>query len=503
MARNVVVFDKFAGEYGDREPWDAPPHSFHALNMIVYKSGELGVRAGMKERTPSGVATGVVLGFGNTPVPTRDAWFAIGNTVYTFDMLVGNNLLTATGSMAGAATTVFDSVQVGTDIYLTAKGKTNSYKLQVNSGVGTAVLTTMTGSPSGRTITSLGARMVIGDITGSLENRIRFSDALDYNSWPSANFIDIGDGWLITGLYPQRQHLVISKQVGFYVLTGVPGVNPVLRKVSNDFGPLGSHEGAMGSGDVLYNWPIFGHFPADFNGTRNQKLRHLNTHISTSGTGDVFPPTNGVTPIVDYTDGAIFVEKTTNKAIAYLNNVHTYHTFGQNISGFVSKDPGTGGLVTFCDGGGASSTAKFWIWDVGLDRPGFEGDTHARAGDGSSTPVSGSVTFPEYWDRSADEFYVKAVIVDFRKWNTGGASNNHFDLSVDTLRTYQAGTVASNTVSFDEAVASSSASGTIARRIFGFGEQGVGNGFQLNFTNVKGIAFQRIEVVLDTRPARV
>jgi hypothetical protein len=505
MARKVVAYDSFkGGEFGNLGAWRAPKDSFTATNMLVYRTGELGVRTGLKERTPTGVATGLVRGFGNTPVPTKDAWFAIGNNVYTFDILAGNNLLTATGTTAGSATSVFDSANVATDVYLTAKGKTNSYKLQVNTGAGiAAAITTLSGSPSGRTITSYGDRLVIGDITGSLENRIRFSDAADYNSWPSDNFVDVGDGWLITGLYAQRQHLAITKQNGYFVLHGVPGVNDVLRKVVSDLGPLGALEASLGYNDQLNIWPIAGLSPAMFNGATLQRATHLAGHMTLGGTGDVFPPSNGVASVHDTGHCAVFLEKTDNKAIALINGVYTYHTFGANISGFTSKIYGSADLVAICDGGGASSSAKFYVWDTHQDRPGLESGTNDRAGDASSTALEGSVSFPEWWAQDASDVYVRAVIVDFRKWNTGSSTTNHFDLTVNALRRYQAGAAqASTTVSFDEAASSSSTSGTLERRIFGFGEQGRGNGFQLAFAACRGIAIQRIEVILDSEPGR-
>lgn len=502
--RSVVLYDDFdGGEWGDRNAWKAEKNQFTANNMLVYSTGELGVRAGLVERTPAGVPNGEILGFGSTPVPAKDAWFVIGNNAYTFDILVGNNLLTATGTMSGTATSNFDVTRIGTDLYITAKGKTNSYRLRLNTGTGVpAALSVLTGSPSARAIVSYGDRLVLGDITGSLTNRIRFSDALNYFSWPSANFIDIGADWFINGLLVQRQHLVIAKQVGFFVLTGVPGVNPVIRKISGDHGPLSSAESAMGQNDLLYNWPTIGHFPAAFNGSRQIKQRHLDNFLPLSGTGDTVPTTTGVTPLLDDADGAAWLQS--SKAIVFRDGVFTYHTFGVTTTGLTAKEGGSGGLVTFCDGGGVSSSAKFYVWDVNQDRPGIEGSTHDRAGDASDVAVSGSVTFPEWWAPNASEFRVRAVIVDFRKWNTGASNTNHFDLKVDMLRRYNnTSPTASNTVSFDEAPASASASGTLDRRIFGFGEQGNGNGFQIVMTNCRGIAIQRIEVILDMEPVRV
>lgn len=505
MGRKIVVFDRFVGEAGKRNLWNAPSDTFNAVNMWRYQTGELGPRPGLRQMTPAGAATGIVRGFGCSSVPNKDVWFAIGNSVYSFDGSTAASLRTASGSTTGAsATSVFDYAPVGTAIYMTAKSMTNSYKVEFNTGAGVApAVTTLTGSPAGRTICSYGDRLVIGDVAVGNENRLRFCDALNYNSWPSANFIDVSDGWLITGLYSQRQHLLITKQNGFYVLTGVPGVNPVLRKVSSDFGPLGALEATLAQDDVLYNWPIFGHQPARMNGSRQVREFALADHIPNSGAGDVFPPQNGVSPITDNMTGAVYLDKTTNKMVAYYNNGWSYHTFGSNISGFTAKFGGTFGNLWLCDGGGASASPKFYTMDLHLDRPGFESDGAARAGDDSATQVAGSVNFQEFWDKSGEEFFVKAVVVDFRSWNTGGSSTNHFDLTVDAMRTYQDSTVSSTTRSFDQAGSSSSTSGTIQRRIFGFGEQGVGNGFALRLANIRGVALHRIEVILDTKPARI
>lgn len=504
MARQIVTYNDFkGGEFGDKGPWKAPSNSFTAINMLVNRQGELMVRPGLRDATPAGVAAGIVRGFGDTGIPTQDAWYAQGTTIRTFDILAGNNLEVATGSLSGTPTSPISSFVSTNQIYLTARGLSTSYVL--NNVPATPTLTALTGSPAGTTITVYGDRWIIGDIEGSNDQRIRFSDAANPNSWPAANFIDIGDNWGVRALWPQRQHLVIVKQTGFYVLTGVPGVNEVLRFIAKAHGPLSPNDVVCANNDMLWWWTGTGvglSGPGVFSGSKPVEFLYLNNHIGSGSAGENFPPTTGIQGASEGSDDGIFICSTENKGILYKEGIFTYHTFGVNTSGFLGR--GQNGRVYICDGGGAATAPKFYVWNYWADTPGIEGGDQMRAGDASATPVSGSVTFPEWWSQTASEVRVRSVIVDFRKWNTGGNQNNHFDLSVDMLRRYNnTSPTASNTVSFDESPASASSTGTLDRRIFGFGEQGVGNGFQLNFTNCKGIAIQRVEVVLDVEPVRV
>jgi hypothetical protein len=499
MARNTVVFDNFqGGEFGSIRDWKAQRNMFTGQNMLVNRAGELMVRPGLVNRTPAGVGVGIVQGFGSVGVPTQDAWYVQGSTVRTFDILSGNNLEVASGSLSGTPTSVVSSVTVTNVTYLTALGLTTSYVLSTVPA--TPTLTALTGAPAGRCITSYGDRLIIGDVETSLDNRIRFSDALNPNSWPAANFIDIGDGWGIRGMTPQRQHLVIAKQTGFYVLTGVPGVNPVLRKITDRSGPVTPNDMALMKNDLVGYLAIDAPQPGLFDGSRAKELFHLDNQV-TQYSSETLPIAHGVAnPHERHKDGLIVIDNT-EKAMFLRNGVWTYHTFGVPVSGLISTNQGR---LYLCDGGAAGTAPKFYIWNHWAETPGLTTGDQMMPGDDSTTALSGNVTFPEWWAENAAEVRVRAVIVDFRKWQNGASNNNHFDLRVDMLRRYNnTSPVASNTVSFDESPLSSSTTGTLDRRVFGFGEQGMGNGFQLVFSDVRGMAIQRVEVVIDTEPVRV
>lgn len=500
MGQKVVVFDKYdKGDYGRIGAWNAPAGSFSAENMLRYSTGELGVRPGLVERSPSGLANGVVHGFGVTNVPNRDAWFVQGTAVRVFSILAGNNLSTCSGALASTPTLPLDSVNLTTNTYVTNYGD-KAYVIDPTAG--TATCTGLTGSPSGKCIGIYGERMVLGDISGSLVNRLRFSDAADFNSWPGGNFLDVGDGWNISALAQQRQHLVVAKPNGIFVVTGVLGDGQAVRKAATGPAPVSASEAAIAldASDLFWTFGVDVGFPSTFNGARLTPQRHLQGLISSVG-GANLPPYRGVAPLTGRSSGAVFVHHTDNEALVFLNDVWTKHTFGVDVTGYVSRQ---GAYVAMCDGGGAGANPKFWMWNPDCDSPGISGGDQMSPGDGTTTSLAGSVTFPEWWSQDGSEVTVRHVIVDFRSWNTGSATTNHFDLTVDALRRYQAGAAqASTTVSWDQAAASSSASGTLQRQVFGFGEQGPGAGFQLRFATARGIAIQRITVVLDTAPVRV
>lgn len=499
MARQTVVYDDFSGgEWGAIGGRKAKQNMFGATNMLVYETGELGVRPGMVDRTPSsGLSNGVVHGFGTIGVPTRDAWFIQGTTVRYMNLLAGTFGGNFSGSLAEIPSMPVDIVGATNKTIISSEADKLYY---LDTTQATPLVSALTGSPGAMACTIYGDRVMAGDIDGSNEWRLRFSDAANRNSWPAANFIDVGDEWGIKALFPQRQHLVVVKQNTWWVLTGVPGVNPVLRNIANEAGPYHPLHAAQGPRDLIGALPGDLTYPILFDGTNYKAMRYLDDFL-TAGRGTGFPASHGVQGLNAESQGLYFAQQSGNRMIAWHNGVWTYHTFDVNISGYMGKFDK--GRIAFCDGGGVAQTPKFYVWTPNINTPGFATGDQNRPGDGSNALLTANVSFPEWWTPDGSEVAVRSVIVDFRTWNTGASNTNHFDLKVEAKNLYEStGTRDSNTVSFDQAQASSSTSGTEQRRIFGFGEQGIGSGFQLHFTNVRGIAFKRITVVLDRTPVR-
>lgn len=498
MARNIVVYDDFrGGEWGSLGEYKVKPNMFSGTNMYVNRLGELMCRPGLINRTPSGTANGVVHGFGVQGVPGKDAWYIQGTATRAFSILGGNNLSTLTGALAEIPS---EPVGVTTDTNQSIMASASDKLYRVNTVALT--VTALTGSPGLRNVTLYGDRVIGGYVDGSNAFRLRWSDAANPNSWPAANFVDVGDNWGIYGVYPQRQHLLIAKQGGYHIMTGVPGINSVLRAQMIGSGPYGDTFSAQGMDDLVAVLPGDNTWPALHNGTTLKQFDHLDNWLTTAK-ATTFPATHGIATCNGINRGFYFIQTSGNRMIAYHNDIWSYHAFDVAVSGYVSKQ-GHGQYVYICDGASASTSPKFYIWNPLADTPGIVGGDNMMPGDDSTSLLTGNVSFPEWWDKSGDEVLVRSVIVDYRFWNTGAANTNHFDLHVEAKNLYNVvSTVASNTVSVDSAQASSSSSGTENRAIFGFGEQGMGNGFQLHFSNCRGLAIKRITVVLDSRPVRV
>jgi hypothetical protein len=522
MGRRVFEFADFSGgDYGRLEAWKAPKNTFSANNMLVYRTGELGVRPGVRDISPTGLATGSVWHLGSRPANPTDFWFGQGTKVNYFSALSPGAVTATAASLGGTPANVAVAETGGTSYIRT--GANNGYSFD-----GTT-LTALGAMPNGAGLIAVyGDRLVVTN--GQNSNQIRYSDAASYNSWPAANVITVGDGDFITGLVAQRGHLSIMKQnSSFYVLTGVPGVNETLRAVLRAQGPGNNGYGAYAAAarrtdDLIYYVADRSQYPSSFNGAQSQDFDNI-IFTDTGGSNTVT-----VIPLMTDDQSGVVINQSTsatdlNAQILWVRSkgAWTKHTIGVTIKKFGAagthpypQDGATlasvrqGTTICFTDGGldSPATAPKFYAWQPFMDRPGLEANplsiSNERAGDASSTAILGSVTFPEQHTDDGSEIQVVGVVVHFRKWNTGAATNNHFDLSVTATRSYETATgFASSAASWDENPTLSALSGTLQSKYFAFGDQGRGGGFQLAFTNVAGIAFQRIQVITATYPSRV
>lgn len=498
MGRSIVTYKDFSGGESGRLTANtsakAPRNGFTAYNMLVSQDGMLYVRPGLKTISPSGLSNGVVHGFGNTPVPSSDLWFVQGTAVRTFGS-DGSNLRTSGTALAETPAQPLDWKTDGSTI-LVASAADKLYRISPHTASNPDVAG-LTGSPGAACLEVYGDRIVAGNIDGSNGYRLRYSAVADPNDWPAGNFIDIGDAFGLTGLYTQRQHLLLTKQNQMHVLTGTLGSNEVLRRVYSGDGPLHPLQARMGPRDLLWYHHIFATYPASFNGTYPNELSSLVYGSSTPNTGGValIPPSHGVSPFSANGGGAVFVSDSRAEALVYWNGVWTSHSFDVDVSGYVASN---GQFIYFCDGGGASATPNFYSWDVTSGEVGAT--VTSDAGDASSsTPVQGGVTFPEWWTEDGTEVVVRSIIVDFVEFSNGTAENK-FDMKVTALKRYQ-GDAGADSTTLSYTVVPTLADKT-RRRIFGVGEQGMGGGFRLDLYNIQGIGIVSIQVVLDTQPLR-
>jgi hypothetical protein len=195
--------------------------------MLVYRTGELGVRAGVRNVTPPGVAVGTVLGLGRLPDSLSTAFYVQGTATKIFDAVQGGTLSTASGALTGTPSVTVHMDDAGHTVYIASSA--NGYSL-----AGTTV-TSLNNMPAADAIALYGDRLAV--VPSSAQNTVQFSAAASFNNWTisagNAVSITVGDSDPITALLAQRSHLVIFKKTsGIYILSGTPGTNESLRLVS-------------------------------------------------------------------------------------------------------------------------------------------------------------------------------------------------------------------------------------------------------------------------------
>lgn len=494
----IVRYDEFSGgEFGAIDPGKAPAHTFHAKNMLVYRNGQIGPRAGAKALAYTSVGNGVVVGMGWRGTPNVDLWWVVGTAVkYANSRSVGSAAGTFTGALASTPTAV-EWVAVGNDdTYLVSYGD-KVYHLSHLGPTNAAV----SGSPGGADITVHGQRLFVAGGPSDLD-KVFYSDLADFDTWGASSYFFVGNAsGAVRGVWSQRNHLTILTQNGeWWVLTGEVGGTPTLRRVTGggvDPWAAGPNTAEINGADLLVHVPINSDFPAEFDGSSIQEHRHLEVNSGTPFTGATdLKVVRGMRP-----DEALIVFPTTKKFAIDRNGVWTFHTSELSaISPFVVSD-GQGQII-FCKNGTVSTAAEFFTMKLDLDRPGFVGDGLSQPGDASTTPLDCTLDFPIEWSPPGKERRVRSVTVDYTKWDTGNTGNaNKFRCTPKTWRHYSlSGPQSATAQTWTEAAASASTSGIKARKVFRFGtESKFGGGFQITFDQIIGVSFDSFVVEYEER----
>lgn len=505
MATETIVLDSFrGGEYGLLGASGATPDSFTGLNVMVFQDGTIGPRPGLVSVAPSGIPTGAVWGFiGSGLTGTNRILFGVGNTVYGYTYSPLGAVATI-GTLSGGtpATTPVKMVQYGSaTVYAVAYGD-KGYKILPAS----PSVTALASFPGCRVCGVYGDRMIAAN-KASNPNRVYYSAAADFTSWPAANYFDVSADWPIQHVEEARSRLAIANSGSeWWTLSGVPGVNSTLRRAPRaDVSPFAPNHVAR-LGETLWFLPATTDFPAQFTGAVTDKLRLRNLAFA-GNTSSLSAGSYGAAALPG-SESVVFTNSDTARALLLHNDVWTVHSIPAGIGPYVTAvaDGGVGvnlGALLFCDGGGASAAAQFFSMRPTIDRPGKTGDATAQPGDASTTPLNAYFTTAERWQQAGREITVRTVTVDFVKWNTGSASTNHIDCTVRNLyRTGVAGTKTSGPRAWDEAASVTTADKTPDRHVFAFGDQGGAHGFQLLFENLRGVAIRRITVHAEITDAR-
>jgi hypothetical protein len=509
-----VRYDDFSGgDFGNIDAANAPPNTFSASNMIVYRNGMIGPRAGLLPLSyVRGVPddTGIVKGIGWRGTANVDLWWIVNDAVfYAPSRTVGGTVGLFSGFLdatPGAGVSPQWIEYGNDDTYLTIYGD----DLYHMTHEGTPTCTKVTSGKGGRAIAFHGDRLFVAGVSGSLY-RVYFSATLDPDDWTGGEFFDVPNAsGAIVGMWDQRNHLSILTQNGeWWVVTGAPGTDSAfLRRVTGG----GVHPwvacadmGVCIGSDELWHTPILANYPADFNGATVNEKRYLDLQYGTSltqtGIGTV-KALRGFRP-----DEVVFWFPASQRVGLYVNGVWTMHTIaisGVTLSVHAVSD--NQGQIIFTDGGGASAQPKFYTWKIDLDRPANTGDALAKPGDAKTTFNTATLYFPEEWVPDGTEVRVRSVTVDFTKYDTGSASNNSFTVTPRTISRYAtptANVTDATAQSFSEAVTAWTAGvGTAIRdrKVMRFGtEARYGGGFQIRMSGIAGVAIKSVTVEIETR----
>ena len=357
--------------------------------------------------------------------------------------------------------------------------------------------------------TTSGVR-VLRDEDGTLN--LFYSNPSDPTTWGALDFITIAEdpGASIVNISELNNYVVIVTDYGgWYMLSGVPGINDVLRQVYQDLvypSPWGFKAFVTTSENELFGLSPDNNYPVMFNGSKLDQLRYLSMtpddpqasyaeNIDTVHQGAV--AVHGPDP----SSPAFVLPDPANLMLMRTNGAWGLHEFeagvhyawtsnGGRLYGFskvaqiTPVPPATGQI---------GLTADFT-----LNRPAFVSDTHAQPGDLSDTPIDAYFTLPETWSETSDPITVSEVVVDFKRFDTGTTENNNITITVTALARGDDGiTEQSQAQTWTQPVGSSTEDGVADRIRKPFGEQGAGAGYRVKLSDIRGVAIR--EVVVHTR----
>jgi hypothetical protein len=527
MAQRVIDYSDFTGgDYGVLEPWRAPPGTFTGKNIVQYDNGSLGPRNGLSEVVLSATITGQVMSAGAYSRRTNsDIWVLVDNAG-------SRSVKTITDDGTVSNITAVDAVPAATEPIQSLVYEDIEYLSIVSNGLYTITggnFTKLATGPGCRSFIQHGDRFFAGggdtggvpkgpDGTTASANRLWYSEPADPEDWPLLNFIDVTGA--IVGLYSQRTHLVIVTTEGWWILTGVAGITDTLRRPTKAEFPtyptqgtivepscnLAFVHGSLQQRDGEDEGEIAVHSLGLFTGTTLEYASHL-----PFGSGQNYtthPPTYQAVTLRGPEDWLVQggVDTAPNRAMLYRNSgwhkiewaVASTTLLGWCISmrrtdrhQFLSHD---------------GSNIRLFEWRAYNNRPAFTGDTAKQPGDDTTTPFAAEFALPEWHADDGMDVGPVDIVVDFTTWNTGSPATNHFEIVPYILRTFGDTTQVGSTITFDELGSASAATlvGTRRRERYsgvGFGLDGPG--LQLKFQNIRGVAINRVQVLVDVDGPRI
>ena len=495
----VRYADWKGGDFGNRDPAKADADQYTGINVAVYEAGLLGVRAGVKVVPITGIPN-------HTIVPGPLAFWIRDNQIIT---VIGSTpyQVPITGG-AATAWINYPSAPLKPIRFQRGAGVTYSLSNSVlykhpSAGVITAVTT-----PQPLSYFTRWGYYFVG-IDRDRPWRIWFSTVsaagAQFDVWGANDYLDIGDTEPITALVPIFNTLYVGKPSGWNAVSGVLGTLASVRGVAVGNGPVDPRLTSVTTDNRIIFWPL-GKSPAFFNGERVSFISHLELDFTR-----LSPPSDHV--IVTPTARRLIVSSsdTTHAAIfSYANSAWSRHVVNVPIGGWAPSDVRDGNQlpddVVYAVVGPRTvgDPVQIVSYNHNLDRPGHVNDPYSSPNDvATGEMVSGSATFPTYYEPIGRQVRVRSVIVQFRKWASGIANSaNIIRCQVDALGVYQGGDEAGTTHDWIEPCERSSTDGTDDSWRMNVGIQGYGNGFRISFPRLVGVALREVIVIADVRTDR-
>lgn len=533
MAREFLSFDNWtlgdtgrhgpmAYHYGRRKMLASYGH-FRGMNVIRYPNGAVGPRPALKYRSDLGATiTGQVIFV--EYAAGIDMLYVVTNAGYVYRR---NSFLVGGGSWSVTVTGLSPicAAVYGNDLYIGAPG--GVYRV-TSGGVQTGPFAN---SPANCSFLVEYREVLVG--AGNASGSVAYSAPGDGTTWPASNTLGIGAANItIVGLFAQRNSLVTAlangewwTTTGFLTQGGTVG-NDVTRRA--DLGPVYAGFGCSVMQSTI--WYVNGRDACNFTGAQTS----MEPIPDADGLpGAYFPTLNepgapltctSIEPALTQPDSFLVVGTGTVNA-AQVNygflrqgttgwTRHTLPVAAPNLSLPKAKGVFSGDVFLVSQNG---TQLRMYQWLPRLETPyGYNnGDPLVNNLDGDTAAVvGGSFSLPEWWVPDGGSAHVHGVVVDFEYDQNaitdtianGNSADSvvHFDINVEALNLYEADlSRTSNTQSFTPkadalARAAAGVNQPVRRReLFRVGDQGIGSGFRVNLTNMRGVMVYRIVVVVD------
>lgn len=253
MSRIIARHNDWSkGEAGWLDKNRIEPGYFTGESVMVYRDGSIGPRSGIIPLLPTnwpGAAGTTTYDMGYIDTGNNGdeyLWVRRDNKLGRLRVYqqTGNLAKVVTAQAFSIDATSFASVGAGDHVdyekavTLFCISGDKCYKAVWTAAVG-AWLSAIAGSPPGRCCELFGDFFVVAGGDAAHPNRLQWSKAADYATWPAANFLDLanagnagaGGAPLITAMKKVKDQLLVWADTGqMWIITGTLGANETVRE---------------------------------------------------------------------------------------------------------------------------------------------------------------------------------------------------------------------------------------------------------------------------------